>query len=109
MRELLDQIGTVQSSAVSATTGQFTITHANAETSAQMRLLPLSQSGMLTHLGSNLPTETFQLWIDAQVTVHPGYMVTLNSVTYEIISVETYGVFESPDYHKCLAQRMLST
>lgn len=109
MRELLDQIGTVQSSAVSATTSQFTVTHSNAETSAQMRLLPLSQSSMLGTLGANIPTETFQLWIDAQITVHPGYVVTLNSVTYQVISVETYGTFEAPDYHKCLVQRMMST
>jgi|SRR3990167_1868298 len=109
MRELLNQIGTVKSSSRSATTAQLTVTHANDETDAQMRLLPLSQSNLFGALGGGVATETYQLWIDADVTIAVDYLVTLDGSTYKIMSVETYGTFETPDFHKCLVQKMMST
>lgn len=108
MKELLNQIGTVQSGTKSGVTAQFTMTHAAAESSAQMRLLPLNQARILSATGS-IPTEVFQLWVDADVTISLEDLIVLDSVTYKVLSVETYGTFESPDYHKCVVQRMLST
>lgn len=108
MRELLNQVGTLTAPVATAVTSQYSVSYPTDTSNVQCRILPLNQTQILASLG-NIPTETFQGWIDGRHTVNVGYRLTHNSITYEVLSVETHGPHLAPTLHKVLLRRLMST
>src|SRR3990167_638890 len=108
MRELLNQVGTLTAPVATAVTAQYSISYPTDTGDVKCRILPLNQTQILASLG-NIPTETFQAWIDGRHTVAQGYQLTHNSITYEILSVESHGPHSHPFIHKVLLRRLMST
>ena len=103
---VLTQIATIQSAARSATTGQFSITIASDNTDAQVRIVPLKGVAVLSALGQIPTREHFEILVDGAHTIAPGYRVVHNSVTYEVLTVQTFGDHNSPSHHQCIARRL---
>jgi len=102
---LLDKIGTLKAPSRSATTSQFSVSYATETSDVRVRLAPMRGRSMLTALGGIPSGEFFEAFIDGNITAAPGYELVVNSVTYVVKSVETYGDDISPTFHRCLVQR----
>lgn len=99
---------TIRKGTRSSNTTQYSVSYPNLETSAQGRIMPLNQRQLFGALGS-IPTETFNLWLDASIhVIEPGDQVVHDNTTYEVTSVETHRMGGVPQLHRCLIQRLPS-
>ena len=100
------EVATIQAPTRSATTGQYSVSYADDETDAQVRFVPLRGRAILTNLGA-IPAETSECFVAGHHTIAPGYRIVYNSITYEVMSVETYGPKDVPSHHVCIVKRLV--
>lgn len=108
MRELLTEVATLQAPSATAATSQFSVSYPTTVSNVRCRILPVNQTRLLGALG-NIAAETFQAWIDGIKTVMIGSLLVHNSITYEVLSVESWGNYLFPNVHKVLLKRRMST
>lgn len=110
MRGTLTDRGSIKRGTRTDSTAPYAVNYAENETDVRMRLVPLNQSRIFSSLGQ-IPSEVVEIWVDGIHSVIPGDEIILNSVTYQVDTVESHrlGVISNDWFHKCMCHRRQSS